>query len=40
VIKGSPKKSIYDALIQSEPLTSIIQDTELDNLKLVRPTKT
>jgi len=35
VIKGSPKKSIYDALIQSEPLTSIIQDTELDNLKLV-----
>jgi len=35
VFKGSPKKSIYDALIQSEPLTSIIQDTELDNLKLV-----
>ncbi len=33
--KGSLKKSIYDALIQSEPLTTIICDTELDNLKVV-----
>ena len=35
VIKGSLKRSIYDALIQEEPLASIILDTELDNLKLV-----
>jgi chromosome partitioning protein len=35
VVKGSLKKSIYDALMQSEPLTSIMHDTELDNLKLV-----
>ena len=35
VIKGSLKKSIYDALIQSEPLTSVMTDTELENLKLV-----
>jgi len=35
IIKGSLKKSIYDALIQSESLTSIMCDTELDNLKVV-----
>ncbi len=35
VLKGSLKKSIYDALIQDEPLTAMIRDTELDNLKLV-----
>jgi len=35
ILKGSLKKSIYDALIQSEPLTSVMCDTELDNLKLV-----
>jgi chromosome partitioning protein len=35
VHKGSLQKSIYDALIVSEPLTSVICDTELDNLKLV-----
>ncbi len=35
VVKGSLKKSIYDALIRSEPLTSIMRDTELENLKLV-----
>jgi chromosome partitioning protein len=33
--KGSPKKNLYEALIQSEPLTSIMCDTELDNLKLI-----
>jgi chromosome partitioning protein len=33
--KGSLSKSIYDSLIQSEPLNSVICDTELDNLKLV-----
>ncbi len=35
VLKGSLKKSIYDALIQSDPLISVMRDTELDNLKLV-----
>ena len=35
ILKGSLKKSIYDALIQSEPLASIMCDTELDNLKVV-----
>jgi chromosome partitioning protein len=35
IIKGSLKKSIYDALIQSEPLASIMCDTELDSLKVV-----
>jgi chromosome partitioning protein len=33
--KGSLNKSIYNSLIQSEPLNSVICDTELDNLKLV-----
>jgi chromosome partitioning protein len=35
VVKGSLKKSIYDSLIHSEPLTSIMLDTELENLKLI-----
>jgi chromosome partitioning protein len=35
ITKGSLKKSIYDALIQSEPLASIMRDTELDNLKVI-----
>jgi chromosome partitioning protein len=35
VAKGSVKKSLYNALIQSEPLASVICDTELDTLKLV-----
>ena len=35
VAKGSLKKSIYDSLIQDEPLRSIMLDTELDNLKLI-----
>jgi chromosome partitioning protein len=35
VVKGSLKKSIYDALIRAEPLSSIMCDTELENLKLV-----
>ncbi len=35
VVKGSLKKSIYDALIQADSLISIMRDTELDNLKLV-----
>jgi chromosome partitioning protein len=35
VAKGSLNKSIYDAFIHSEPLTSIMLDTELENLKLI-----
>jgi chromosome partitioning protein len=35
VIKGSLKKSIYDSLVQAEPLTSIMVDTELESLKLI-----
>ena len=35
VVKGSLKKSIYDALIDSEPLASVMQGTELENLSLV-----
>ncbi len=35
VVKGSLKKSIYDALIQADSLISVMRDTELDNLKLV-----
>jgi len=35
VVKGSLKKSVYDALIQEEPLASVMLDTELENLKLV-----
>jgi len=35
VVKGSAGKSLYNALIQSEPLADVICDTELDNLKLV-----
>jgi chromosome partitioning protein len=35
VVKGSLKKSIYDSLIQAEPLASIMIDTELENLKLI-----
>lgn len=35
VVKGSLKKSVYDALIQAEPLASVMRDTELENLKLV-----
>jgi chromosome partitioning protein len=35
VAKGSLKKSIYDSLIQAEPLSSIMIDTELEHLKLI-----
>jgi chromosome partitioning protein len=35
IAKGTVKKSIYNALVLSEPLDSLILDTELDNLKLV-----
>jgi chromosome partitioning protein len=35
VVKGSLKKSIYDALIQEAPLAAVMVDTELENLKLV-----
>jgi chromosome partitioning protein len=35
VTKGSLKKSIYHALIESAPIASVMLDTELDNLKLV-----
>jgi len=34
VEKGSVTKGIYDALIQAEPLSAVIRDTELDNLKV------
>ncbi len=35
VVKGSLKKSIYEALIDSEPLAAVMQRTELENLSLV-----
>jgi chromosome partitioning protein len=35
VVRGSFRKSIYDALILEEPLANIILGTELDNLKIV-----
>jgi chromosome partitioning protein len=35
IAKGSAKKSLYNSLIQSEPLANVLCDTELDNLKLV-----
>jgi chromosome partitioning protein len=35
VVKGSLKKSIYDSLIQAEPLASIMLSTELESLKLI-----
>jgi chromosome partitioning protein len=34
-VKGTLKRTIYDSLIHSEPLVSVIIDTELENLKLV-----
>jgi len=35
VVKGSLKKTLYDSLIQDEPLAEVMKDTELDNLKLI-----
>jgi chromosome partitioning protein len=35
IAKGSAKKSLYNALIQSESLASVLCDTELETLKLV-----
>ncbi|MCL2878403.1 MAG: AAA family ATPase [Acidobacteria bacterium] len=35
VVRGTLSKSIYHALIESEPLADVICDTELDGLKLV-----
>ena len=35
VTRGALNKSIYNALIESEPLTNVTLDTELDGLKLV-----
>jgi chromosome partitioning protein len=35
IAKGSVKKTLYDALIQSDPLVSVMHETELENLKLV-----
>lgn len=35
VVRGSLTRSIYDGLVRSEALESIMRDTELDNLKLV-----
>ncbi len=35
VVKGSLKKTLYDSLIQDEPLMEVMRDTELDNLKLI-----
>jgi chromosome partitioning protein len=34
VVKGSTKPSLYDSLIRSLPLVEILQDTELDTLKI------
>ena len=35
VARGTLKKSIYNSLIESEPLSAVMRDTELDGLKLV-----
>jgi chromosome partitioning protein len=35
VTRGALNKSIYNALIESDPLTAVMCDTELDGLKLV-----
>ena len=35
ISRGTVNKSIYNALVDFEPLTALICDTELDNLKLV-----
>jgi chromosome partitioning protein len=35
VVKGSLTKTLYNALVQSEPLASVMCNTELDNLKLI-----
>ena len=35
VTRGALNKSVYHALIESEPLTAVMRDTELDGLKLV-----
>jgi chromosome partitioning protein len=35
VAKGSVAKTLYNALVQSEPLASVMCNTELDNLKLI-----
>jgi chromosome partitioning protein len=35
IAKGTLKKSIYDSLVNAEPLTSIMLNTDLENLKLV-----
>lgn len=35
IIKGSLTKTLYNALVQSEPLASVMCNTELDNLKLI-----
>jgi len=35
VVRGTVNKSIYNSLIESEPLAAVICDTELDGLKLV-----
>jgi chromosome partitioning protein len=34
-VKGAATKSIYNALVESEPLSAVMYDTELDGLKLV-----
>lgn len=35
VVRGALNKSIYNALIESEPLAAVMRDTELPGLKLV-----
>ena len=35
ITRGALNKSIYSALIDSEPLTTVMRDTELEGLKLV-----
>lgn len=34
LVKGTADRTVYDALVRSEPLADVIRDTELDNLKL------
>ena len=34
-VRGTLNKSIYNALVESEPIASVMLDTELDGLKLV-----
>jgi len=35
ITRGTLNKSIYNALVESEPLTNVMRDTEMNSLKLV-----